>query len=62
MTDIAQVIIIATSVLGSLLLVARGLLQLAKYTKTTKDDKYLGKIVKFLNATLEVISGIKYQK
>ena len=62
MTDIAQVIIIATSVLGSLLLVARGLLQLAKYTATTKDDKYLGKIVKFLNATLEVISGIKYQK
>ena len=62
MVDVTQIILIITSVLGALLLIARGLLVLAKYTKTTKDDKYLGKIVKFLNATLEVISGIKYQK
>ena len=53
--DIAQIIFYATSIIGGSTLIFRGLAQLAKLTKSEKDDMIIKKI---LNALVTVSSFV----
>ena len=57
--DIGQIILWAGASCTALIVVARGLLELAKLTKTKRDDKILKDIIRFTSKVFEVISGIK---
>ena len=57
--DIGQIILWVGASCTTLIAVSRALLELAKLTPSTKDDKFFNTIIKYTTKVFEIISGIK---